>query len=128
MLRCAPDVLPSGIGKVEIRHQVFCFSSIQSHFSLVQVWNQGAVSFRRATLGDSFDLIVESPPFLDDDQARRVIVASRAGKIAVALGAIGSLKRNHLSHEIASFLDSGFLPLLSKRSLKSMRRALLMAP
>src|SRR5688572_16417709 len=103
---------------------MFCFGSVQSHLTLVEVRNQRAISLRRATVGYRFDLIIESPPFLDDHQARRVIIAGRAGKITFAFGAVGSLERNHLSHESCLLLDSEFLPLLSKRSMKSMRRAL----
>src|SRR5687767_4033712 len=103
---------------------MFCFGSVQSHLTLVEVRNQRAISLRRATVGDRFDLIIESPPFLDDHQARCIIVAGRIGKITFALGAVGSLERNHSSHEIC-LLDSEFFVLSKpKRSMKSMRRAL----
>src|SRR5689334_20993349 len=63
---------------------------------MVEVRRQGVEALAGKAIDDRLDMVVEAPPFLDDDDAwaRRVTV----GHIGLELAAIRALQRDHLSH------------------------------
>src|SRR5882724_4009304 len=93
---------------------MFGLRCVEGELALVEVGNQRAVAEGREPFCHAFDLIVQTPPFLDDDHARGLITARRTGEIAVTIFSIGPLESHHLSHSYPPLLKLEAYSLLCK--------------
>ncbi len=66
----AADILAGGIAEIEAAHQMFGFGGLYRRLAAVQVGNQCGVAGGGKAVGNTADLVVQPPPFLDHDQAR----------------------------------------------------------
>lgn len=91
----AADILIDGIAKVEAVHQVMGFFLFDGHLAPIQVWNQRQVACQGEAVGHAANLIVQAPPFLDDDNGRRAVELCRLREIALHLLSVGTGERHH---------------------------------
>ena len=100
MLDRAGNVLVGGADEIEAAHHVIGFIRLLRDAAFVEVWRQGVVTGRGEAVGGGLDLIVEAPPFLDDDNAGLALACF--GEIALAARAVGTLEVDHAAHCVSS--------------------------
>ena len=77
MLHRAAYVLTCGVAEIQVSHQVFGLLRVEANLTAVQIRDECAVAAFGVPVRDTFDLIVEPPPLLNDDDTRRLPAGSR---------------------------------------------------
>src|SRR5205085_12094668 len=90
------------IGEVKVAHQVVRLVRDRREATLVEIGGKGVVAGARKPVGDAADLVVETPPFLDHDDARPALPGGR--EIALGLAAVGAGKLDHRAHAVSPLL------------------------
>src|SRR5947208_437107 len=84
------------IGEIKVAHQVVGLIRDRREATLVEIGGKGVVAGARKPVGDAADLIVETPPFLDHDDARPALPGRR--EITPGPAAIGTRELDHTAH------------------------------
>jgi hypothetical protein len=98
VLHGAAHVLAGGHREVQPLHQMLGFVRLERDFAAIKIRHQGPVPGRRELVGHAPNLVVESPPLLNHDDARRGRAARALGKVAVHAASIRALIADCLTH------------------------------
>jgi hypothetical protein len=79
---CTADVLRGSVGEVEVAHHVLGFRRIKGDVAPVDVRHQSPVAAFGEPVDDALDLVVEPPPLLDNNDARRAAASIRLAVVA----------------------------------------------
>src|SRR5438105_4224387 len=85
ILHGAADVLGCRVAEVQAAHQVLGLLRVETDFAAIEIGHERAVSLLRVVIGHAPDVIVDTPPLLDDDEARRFRAVRGLGVIAGAV-------------------------------------------
>jgi len=91
-------VLSGGVAEIQVLHQVLGLVCLQRDLAAIQVGHQRAITRRRELVRHAADLVVQTPPLLDHNDARRACRRGGFGEIAVDACAIGPRKADRLAH------------------------------
>jgi len=98
--RSAAQVLMGRRGKIETGHQVVGLVGLARQPALVKIGRQRVVAGAREAVGDPANLVVETPPLLNDDDPGPVVAGHR--QVALACHAIRPGKVGHDTHRYSS--------------------------
>ncbi len=97
ILHCTADVLSRRRAEVESLHQVLRFLLFERFLAAVEIRDQSTVSGRREVVRNAANLVVESPPLLNHDDAGLGTVRI-AGQVAIDVGAIRTVVGDQVAH------------------------------
>src|SRR5688572_18840941 len=71
---------------------------IEADLAAIEIGYECTVAERCVALGDALDLVVQAPPLLDDDDARRPGSGRRLDEKSRAILAVGAFEGDMLAH------------------------------